>query len=36
MEFISLGTEFIEMLDSDVGKAVFGGASILVNYKYAN
>ena len=26
MEFISLGTEFIEMLDSDVGKAVFGGS----------
>ncbi|GAI70172.1 unnamed protein product, partial [marine sediment metagenome] len=26
MEFVSLGTKFIEMLDSDVGKAALGGS----------
>jgi sterol 3beta-glucosyltransferase len=37
MEFASLGTEFIDMLDSDVGKDALGGGSglkkILANVK---
>ena len=34
MEFASLGTKFIEMLDSDAGKAALGGSGLKKIFAY--